>query len=530
MIYVVGSGPAGVACAYALLAQGLHVTILDAGITLEPEHRRVVDALQSRPLEGWNAELLQALKYNMTSNRKGLPTKLVYGSDFPYRDVDTRLGLEKKHVAPFASLARGGLSNVWGSNVLPYLAHDIADWPITPNDLAPHYEAVLSFMPLAAAKDDLTDIFPLYTDTYHTLRPSQQAAAFLEDLNANRAQLRAHGFIFGTSRLAVQAYPDQHKPGCVYCGLCMYGCPYELIYNSAFTLQTLLAHPNLTYRAGLIVRRVAESHGRVQINAESMETGETIALTGTRVYLACGTLSTTKILLESLGAFHTPLRLLDSQFFLFPLVRYNKVDHVEDERLHTLSQVLIEICDNAISPKTIQTQAYTYNDLYRTALKKQFGPLYPLLKLPVRALLSRLLIVMGYLHSDDSPWLSATLVPGSDNHCSTLLLEATEKATHTKRVIKAVLNKFAQQRSALRAMPVSALLSITEPGKSAHCGGTFPMRTQSTTFATDILGRPSGFDKVHVVDATVFPSIPATSITLAVMANAHRIGSAFGES
>jgi hypothetical protein len=27
-----------------------------------------------------------------------------------------------------------------------------------------------------------------------------------------------------------------------------------------------------------------------------------------------------------------------------------------------------------------------------------------------------------------------------------------------------------------------------------------------------------------VVDATIFPSIPATTITLSVMANAHRIG------
>ena len=31
-------------------------------------------------------------------------------------------------------------------------------------------------------------------------------------------------------------------------------------------------------------------------------------------------------------------------------------------------------------------------------------------------------------------------------------------------------------------------------------------------------------ERVHVVDASVFPSLPATTITLSVMANAHRIG------
>ena len=43
-------------------------------------------------------------------------------------------------------------------------------------------------------------------------------------------------------------------------------------------------------------------------------------------------------------------------------------------------------------------------------------------------------------------------------------------------------------------------------------------------FQTDLLGRLPGWQRVHAVDATVFPSIPATTITLSAMANAHRIG------
>jgi choline dehydrogenase-like flavoprotein len=40
---------------------------------------------------------------------------------------------------------------------------------------------------------------------------------------------------------------------------------------------------------------------------------------------------------------------------------------------------------------------------------------------------------------------------------------------------------------------------------------------------TDALGRPHGLERVHLVDSSVFPSIPATTITLSVMANAYRI-------
>jgi choline dehydrogenase-like flavoprotein len=55
------------------------------------------------------------------------------------------------------------------------------------------------------------------------------------------------------------------------------------------------------------------------------------------------------------------------------------------------------------------------------------------------------------------------------------------------------------------------------------------MRHQPGPFECDLLGRPVGFRAVHVVDATCFPSIPATTITLSVMANAHRIAAAHAE-
>jgi hypothetical protein len=41
---------------------------------------------------------------------------------------------------------------------------------------------------------------------------------------------------------------------------------------------------------------------------------------------------------------------------------------------------------------------------------------------------------------------------------------------------------------------------------------------------TDTLGRPTGFSRVHAIDSTVLPSIPATTVTFSVMANAYRIG------
>jgi choline dehydrogenase-like flavoprotein len=77
----------------------------------------------------------------------------------------------------------------------------------------------------------------------------------------------------------------------------------------------------------------------------------------------------------------------------------------------------------------------------------------------------------------------------------------------------------------MRAIPVSPAMRVGEPGRGYHTGGTFPMRRNPGAFEVDLQGRPTGFSRVHLVDASVFPSLPATTITLSVMANAHRIGS-----
>jgi choline dehydrogenase-like flavoprotein len=68
------------------------------------------------------------------------------------------------------------------------------------------------------------------------------------------------------------------------------------------------------------------------------------------------------------------------------------------------------------------------------------------------------------------------------------------------------------------------MLQIAKPGRGFHCGGSLPMRAQPGDFETDTLGRVRGWSRVHVVDASVLPAVPATTITFSVMANAHRIG------
>src|SRR5215831_13012598 len=152
---VVGSGPAGVACAEALLSQGKKVRMLDAGVTLEIERRELVEKLGRSPPELWRREDLAQYQAGMNSTASGVPLKLVFGSDFAYRGADDHLRVTYDHVGLRPSLARGGLSNVWGAALMPYAEKDISDWPLKLASLAEHYEAAVRLTRLAGRLDSL---------------------------------------------------------------------------------------------------------------------------------------------------------------------------------------------------------------------------------------------------------------------------------------------------------------------------------------------------------------------------------------
>lgn len=517
---VVGSGPSGVACAQALLEKGLTVRMLDAGLKLEPSRSRVVEQLAASAPSDWNPKLLAVLKEDLAAHAKGLPQKLAYGSDFPYRETEQYVPCVFDGVGLKPSLAQGGLSNVWGAAMLPCLDSDLADWPLKNAQLAQHYAAALKITGLAARRDDLTALFPLHTDAPGTLQLSRQARTMLEKMDRNRAALNRGGIHYGAPRLAIRAKLSPAGAGCVYCGLCMCGCPYGYIYNSASTLRELQRHERFTYQGDTVVTSLAENGAGVTVRARDRLTGKEAAIEAARVYLAAGVIPTTKLLLESRQDFDHTLWMKDSQYFLVPLLLARRAPDVRHEALHALSQLFLEILDSAISPRAIHLQIYSYSELISGALRRalrRFGLNFEIL---ARQLEGRLVVAQGFLHSDDSSKIAATLRRSPNIH---LELKAGLDP-RAKSAVRKVVGKLLRHAPQLGAAPVPPMVQIPEPGRGYHSGGTFPMRSQPGPFESDTLGRPRGWQRVHAVDATILPSIPGTTITFSVMANAHRIG------
>lgn len=522
MNFVIGSGPAGVAVTKALLDQGLPVTMLDSGLTLEASNQELLESITDLSPAGWVAATRAAWRSDQSAG--AVPKKLCYGSDFAYRDAGHQTAISRKGVCVNSSFALGGLSNVWGAAVLPYRETDIAAWPPATRDLAPHYRAMFELMPLAAVDDELAGDLLLHGAPLSALGLSRQAQALVVDLTRGNQALAAQGVTFGRSRLAV--YPgqpdiagDPSGQGCAYCGLCLRGCPRRLIYNSAISIEQFLHHPNFSYVGNYVLEDLREQRGQVLLRG--IRDGRPAELAAARVYLACGVLGSARIMLASMNAFGQQLRIKDSQYFLAPMLRFAGTPDVQGEALHTLSQVFMEMDGRATGAMPAHLQFYGYNDMYLEMLQNRLGPLFRLGGAMMDGFLSRLLVIQGYLHSDDSSEIFVVLQRGASGNELSLVAATNPQA---RVIVSRILRKLSANRRRLGGQVLSPLMQFGKPGEGSHIGGLFPMRDCPGEFEADKLGRVRGFSRVHIVDASVLPSIPATTITLPVMANAHRIG------
>ncbi|MFQ5621758.1 MAG: NAD(P)-binding protein [Paracoccaceae bacterium] len=512
---VIGSGPSGVAVASALLARGRRVTMLDAGRRLGEAASERRDELGALEPAAHAPEMIAAYKRPQLGAPDG--TIMRFGSRFAMEEPDATFADPPPWIGVRSSRARGGLSNVWGSAVLPYRQQDIADWPPEARDLAPHYEAVAEFMPVAGRRDAVQELLPDFDMSgRRPLTESPQAGKILARLEKSRPRLNALGVHAGAARQAV-------GEGCRLCGLCLYGCPYRLIFCASGTVGSLKANPAFDYVPGHRVVSVRED-GESAAAACLLDGGGGREVVGRRVFLAAGVLETTRIMLASFGKAEEELLLSDSHYALMPMLGAGLSRPRPDRtRLHTLTQIFVEILSPEISPYVIHSQLYTYNDFYAREMRGRYGRRVPFSRPLFEFLGRRLVVAQTFLHSAHSGRIGLRLATGDgDNRLAARFVENPDTVGIMRR---------AQRRlgAAMRSAGLFALLpavSHGQPGSSFHCGSTMPMRRSPSGWQSDPVGRPAGRGRVHVVDASVLPTIPATTITFGVMANAHRIGMA----
>jgi choline dehydrogenase-like flavoprotein len=511
---VIGSGPAAVSVARGLVAAGRRPVMLDWGEQPDAATLGLKQALQQRAPHQWTSSEREQLNRGF-EDKGGIPLKRYFGSDYVTRDGAGLFADVRSTVGLRASTALGGLSQLWGATLLRLDRSETAGWPFPGEQLARSYDAIERHLPVSGQPDALERDCPLPSHA-KPVGLSAVARGLLMRMQQREALLRGAGFSAGAARLALRKH-------CVRCNECMTGCPHDAIFSSGDWLPELI-QLGCRYQGQIRVDSLVEQEGGVVLNCTELAGNAKVRYVSPRVYVAAGALGTARLLLDSFAALGA-LSLRDSQYFIFPMIT-PRLQANASEPSHSLAQLFLILRNQTISEHVIVAQLYTYMAAFTQQISRALGVLPAALRQGLASSAARrIVIVQGYLHSDDSTTLELSPVR-RDRQNVKLDVSGREREgiEHRIRAYRRFLRRFSRSLG-MWPLPVSPM--VARPGQGCHIGAMLPMHAQPARGQSDSLGRPFVdrlSQRIHVVDASVLPSIPSGPITLTIMANAYRIG------
>jgi hypothetical protein len=268
-----------------------------------------------------------------------------------------------------------------------------------------------------------------------------------------------------------------------------------------------------------------EEADRAAVIAKEVATGRTRRFEADRVFVACGAMGTTRLAANSLGLFDADLPMLESRQFVLPLLSRRATEDPRRQPDFTLNQFNMIVAPDGGDADLSTIHFYTFNSAFIDGLP-------PVLRARSAEwlqgqLLRRLTVAFGYLPSWDSPRLRIRIGPRpGPAELPGFHISGAAPPRGQRRMLRAVMLSLLRSARILDLYPVVPMLRLSAAGKSYHWGGSFPHMTGRTTvFSSDVLGRAGSWERIHLVDAAVFPAVPAMTYGLTVMANAHRIAS-----
>jgi len=525
-VIVVGSGPSGVSVTQPLLEAGMCVALLDGGRRRETEvPSGAYHDIRRQDPEQWRLFLgreLEALRpAGPPSPKFDAPT-----SRFAFAGGASAQQVEGRGFAAVVSLARGGLSNIWGAGVASYGDEDLAEFPFGPDELAPSYERVARRMGVTGfAADDLDGGRDRNVPSLEPLRLAENAHRVMQRYERRRVAVQALGVRIGRPRTAVLSEPRPRRKACALCDMCVWGCREEAIYNATHDLEELLGHDGLDYRPGTIVESITSATDGYRVEVRQ-EQGERKTLTARRIVLAAGALVTTRLVLEMQGRFDETIPVLGAPGLGFAVVLPERIGAAVATREFSMGQLSFLAAGD---PERPADAAY--------------GSLFPASGIPGSLVIDRMPLsrpgaVRLFRWLQPALLLGNCFLPGrySRNHAR---LERGDDGRARLVVTGGVADELPGRIARLRGQLTRALrklgafaipssFSPIGPGEAIRYAGMLPMRATPGPGQLDPLGELHGSPGLHVVDLSSFPAMPAKHHTLTMMANADRIGREIG--
>lgn len=301
---VIGSGPAGVSATFPLVESGLQVLMLDG--TGEAELDRDSDS------EAWRRMLGNELQALLPED--GLSPKLRTPAARRITDAFQHAhDIQGQGFVTVGSIARGGLSRIWGAFVSEFDASDIEGWPFSIEELRASYRCVINRIGVSGNETDEMAEFYGRSGTILPALPIGPAASYL--LRRYRPGSEGPEFGLGVARNAILSVPYAGRNACDLRNDCLWGCDRGSIYDARSDLNRLKLARTFHLADDAHVVGLVRSSGKWQVL-----TRDGRRFSAPRVLLAAGIFGTAALVIPLLKNAPNELRLLNNPVLAMPLL------------------------------------------------------------------------------------------------------------------------------------------------------------------------------------------------------------------
>ena len=512
-VIIVGSGPAGVSAALPLVEAGLSVLMVDGGQKadiLAPTQTfltaRIDDNEQWKWMIGKKFHALQM--HDAVSPKLRVPTHKYVFEGFPVANQ-----IEAEDFVAVGSLATGGLANAWGCGVARLSVDELAEFPFHADDIENSYETVARRIGISGCQDDdMSAYFGLDEWSQPPIKMDALHSRLYHQYTKRRSNFAPLGFRLGRSRVAALSENHAGREACDNSGNCLWGCPRHALYSASDELSLLKSYQNFHYESGYVVEGIDCNEKFVSVVGCEVKSRKRRSFNSHKVFLAAGTLATTRLALKALKLNHpVPLLSCPTAAFLLWLPRLLGTARLSAFGLGQLSFSLSLHGGVTALGSTFGTTGLPVTEFVRQVpFRRRYG--VDLL----RGLLSSCLVGNLFLPGDLSTAKAELRDDGS-------LLVKGGYSDAVPAFMSGAAKRLRQAYWKLGAILLPTSFTVGRPGGDIHYAGTLPMRETSKLGETNAMGELSGLEGVHVVDGACLPTLSEKSHTLTIMANADRI-------
>ncbi len=525
-VTVIGSGASGVHFAISLLKKGMKVRMIDVGYE-KPKNMNPEDSY-----EDLKKNLKDPVSYFLGKEFESVVSpefaKEIYGfspgKKYIFKKPDGFDVTEEGFESLF-SFAQGGLAEAWTGGSYAFNNADLEDFPFEYKDIEPYYNEVAERIGVIGADDDLAQFFPFHKNLLSPLTLDENSEALNKAYIKNREKIQKMGVYMGRSRIAVLSEDKGKRKACDYSGRCMWNCPTDSIYVPSITLEECKTYDNFTYIQGVKVSHFTYKNDKISgLIAENIQTKKQETYNIEKLVLAAGTLSSSKIFLDSIynhsGEIHKLPGLMDNRQILVPFINLKMIGKKYNPDTYQYHQLAMGI-QTEIPKEYIHGQITSLKSaLMQPALQSM--PLDYKTAIFLTKNLHAALGVFNINFHDTRREENYISIKENSKENTIMRLKYSPPVGEDKRV-KFALGKVKKFLAKVGAIVPPGQAHTRPMGASVHYSGTIPMSNEKKPFTVTENCKSNDFANLYFVDGTPFPFLPAKNLTFSLMANAARV-------